>query len=146
MLAEPLVNMLIKSYFNHSLSNFYSMFELSRQNQLSSCEGERSMEGKILNTLKHVKNISKKQATVTRIYSVMKKTHKNLTKNELENVIESMVDKTIVEFNQRLISLTTLPWLNKCKALMKKLHRHPPKTIKILLKRRGLGWTLWSYW
>ena len=58
------------------------------------------MEEEMLNALKHVKNISKKQATFARIYSIMKKTHKNLTENELENVIDNMVDKTIVEFNQ----------------------------------------------
>ena len=64
------------------------------------------MEGEILNALKHVKNISTKQATFARIYSIMEKAHKNLTKNELENVIENMVDKTIIEFNIRKKSYT----------------------------------------
>ena len=49
------------------------------------------MEGEIV---KHVKNISKKQATFARIYSIMKKSHKNLTENELENVTDNMVVKT----------------------------------------------------
>ena len=53
------------------------------------------MEGEILNVLKHVKKFSKKQATFARIYSIMKKIHKNLTENELEYVIDNMVDKTI---------------------------------------------------
>ena len=64
------------------------------------------MEELILNALKHVKIISKKQATFARISSIMKKTHKNLTENELENVIDNMVYKTIVEFNQRNKSYT----------------------------------------
>ena len=50
------------------------------------------MEEQIFNSINHVKNISKKQATFARIYSVMKKAHKNLTENELENVIVNMVD------------------------------------------------------
>ena len=51
------------------------------------------MAGEILNALKHVKNISKNQATFERTYSIMKKTNKNLTENELENVTKNKVDK-----------------------------------------------------
>ena len=49
----------------------------------------------------------------------MKKTHKNLAEIELENVINKMVDKMIVEYCQHKnlipfqILLTTLSWLNK---------------------------------
>ena len=59
------------------------------------------MEGEILNAFKYVKNISTKQATFARSYSIMKKTHKNLTENELENVVDNLVVKTIKIFNQR---------------------------------------------
>ena len=52
------------------------------------------MEGEIVN---HVKNISRKQATFARIYSIMKKTHKNLTENILENAIDNIVVKTIIK-------------------------------------------------
>ena len=58
------------------------------------------MEGEILNAFKYVKNISTKQVTFARSYSIMKKTHKNLTENELENV-DNLVVKTIKIFNQR---------------------------------------------
>ena len=61
--------------------------------QLSSCQGKINMAGEILNALKHVKNISKNQATFERTYSIMKKTNKNLTENELENVTKNKVDK-----------------------------------------------------
>ena len=61
--------------------------------QLPSCQGKINMAGEILNALKHVKNISKNQATFERIYSIMKKTNKNLTENELENVTKNKVDK-----------------------------------------------------
>ena len=61
--------------------------------QLSSCQGKINMEGEILNALKHVKNISKNQATFERIYSIMKKTSKNMTENELEDVTDNNVDK-----------------------------------------------------
>ena len=54
------------------------------------------MEGEILNAINYAKNIRKKRATFGRIYSIMKKKHKNLTENELENVIDSTVDKTII--------------------------------------------------
>ena len=64
------------------------------------------MEGQNLNAFKHVKNISKKQATFARIYSIMKKTHKNLTKNELEIFTDNTVGKTITEFYQRKKSYT----------------------------------------
>ena len=59
------------------------------------------MEEEILHVLKDIKNISKWQAAFERIYSIMKKAYKNLTENELENVIYNLVDKTIKEFNQR---------------------------------------------
>ena len=59
------------------------------------------MQREILNATEHVKSISKKQATFARIYSIMKKTHKNLRENELENVTDNMVDKTIIEYHQR---------------------------------------------
>ena len=59
------------------------------------------MEGEILNAFKYVKNIRTKQATFARSYSIMKKTHKNLTENELENVVDNLVVKTIKIFNQR---------------------------------------------
>ena len=88
------------------------------------------MEGEILNAIKQVKNISKKQATFARIYPIMKKTHKNLTENELENVIDNMVDKTIIisvtNLIPFLILVTTQPWRNKRKTLMKMLRKHPP--------------------
>ena len=58
------------------------------------------MEGEILKAISHVKNISKKQATFARSYSIVKKTHKNLTENELENLIDNMVDETIIQYNQ----------------------------------------------
>ena len=58
------------------------------------------------NAIKHVKNISKKQATFATIYSIMKKTHKNLTENELENVIVNIVVQTIIEYHQRNKSYT----------------------------------------
>ena len=54
------------------------------------------MEGEILNALKHVKNISKKQAIFARTYSIMKKKYTNVTENELENITDNMVDKTII--------------------------------------------------
>ena len=41
------------------------------------------MEGEILNAINHVKNVSKKHATFSRILLLMKKTYKNLTENEL---------------------------------------------------------------
>ena len=66
------------------------------------------MEEQIFNSINHVKNISKKQATFARIYSVMKKAHKNLTENELENVIVNMVDTTNIEYHQ-LSKFYTLP-------------------------------------
>ena len=38
----------------------------------------------------------------------MKKTHKNLKENELENAIDNMVDKTIIEYHPRSKSYTIL--------------------------------------
>ena len=93
------------------------------------------MQREILNATEHVKSISKKQATFARIYSIMKKTNKNLRENELENVTGNMVDKTIIEiiivtnFTPFLILLAILSWLNKRKTLMKMLHKHPPKEV-----------------
>ena len=72
------------------------------------------MEKEILSAIKHVKNTSEKQATFARIYSIMKKTHKNLTENEwkmsltislisqLQNIISV---KNLIPF---LILMTTL--------------------------------------
>ena len=57
------------------------------------------MKREILNAIKHVQNVTKKQATFARIYSIMKKTQE--LENELEYVIDNMVDKTIIEFHQR---------------------------------------------
>ena len=45
----------------------------------SSFQDELNIEREILHAINHVKNIGKKQTTFTRIYSIMKKTHKNLT-------------------------------------------------------------------
>ena len=56
------------------------------------------MEGEILNALNDVKNISKKQGAFATICRIMKKTHKNLAEIELENVINKMVDKMIIEY------------------------------------------------
>ena len=85
------------------------------------------MEGEILIAIKHVKNISKKQATFARIYPIMKKIHKHLTENKLENVIDNMVDKTIIisvtNLIPFLILLTTQSWLNKRKTLTKMLRK-----------------------
>ena len=57
------------------------------------------MKREILNAMKHVKNVAKKQATFARIYSIMKKAQE--LDNELENVIDNMVDKTLIEFHLR---------------------------------------------
>ena len=54
---------------------------------------ETNVDREILNATKHAKNVSKKQGTFARIYSIMKKTHKNLTENELENGNDNVVDK-----------------------------------------------------
>ena len=59
------------------------------------------MEGEILNAIKHVKNSSKKQATVARIYSFTKKTRNYLLENVLEIAIDNIVDKTVIEYHQR---------------------------------------------
>ena len=45
----------------------------------SSFQDKLNIEREILHAINHVKNISKKQTTFARIYSIMKKTHKNLT-------------------------------------------------------------------
>ena len=59
------------------------------------------MEGENLNAINHVKNISKKQGTFAIINSIMKKAHENQTQNKLEDVIDNMVNKTIIEYHQR---------------------------------------------
>ena len=64
------------------------------------------MEGVILNAINHVQNISKKQGTFARINSIMKKADKNLTGNELDNLVGNMVDKTIIEYHQHNKSYT----------------------------------------
>ena len=64
------------------------------------------MEGEILNAIKHVKNSSKKQATVARIYSITKKTRNYLIENVLEIVIDNIVDKTVIGYHQRSKSHT----------------------------------------
>ena len=43
---------------------------------------------------------------MSRIYSIMKKKHKNLTENELKIVTDNTFDKTITEFHQRKKSYT----------------------------------------
>ena len=64
------------------------------------------MKREILNPIKNVKNITKKQANLARIYSIMKKTHENLTENGLENLINNMVGTLIIEYHQRNKSYT----------------------------------------
>ena len=79
------------------------------------------MEEQIFNFINHVKNISKKQATFPRIYSAMKKAHKNLTENELENVIVNMVDTTNIEYHQRS-KFYTLPDFTDDTALAEQIY------------------------
>ena len=85
------------------------------------CQDEINMEEQIFNSINHVKNISKKQATFARIYSVMKKAHKNLTENELENVIVNMVDTTNIEYHQRS-KFYTLPDFTDDTALAEQIY------------------------
>ena len=72
-----------------------------------------------LKCFKPCKNISKKQGAFATICWIMKKTHKNLAEIELENLINKMVDKMIIEYCQHKnlipfqILLTTLSWLSK---------------------------------
>ena len=128
-----------------------SAFKLSRPNQLSSCQDEINTEEEILYALKHVKNTSKKQATFARIYSIMKKTHKNLTENELENVIENIVDKIIIECHQRNKSYTVPDFTDETvlaeqtQGTDETLHRHPAKIMKILLKRRSFSMNVMNF-
>ena len=101
------------------------------------------MEGEILNAIKHVKNSSKKQATVARIYSITKKTRNYLTENVLEIVVDNIVDKTIIEYHQRNKSHTVPGFtddtvlVEQTQDTLKMLPKHPPTIMKILLKRRS---------
>ena len=54
------------------------------------------MEGEILKAISHVKNIRKSKLLLQEFIQLWKK-HNNLTENELENLIDNMVDKTIIE-------------------------------------------------
>ena len=99
------------------------------------------MEGEILNAINHVKNISKKHATFSRILLIMKKTYKNLTENELWNNIVNMVDKTIIVFHQRTKSYT-VPDFSEDTVLVEQTQgtdedatQIPSQDIKVLLKK-----------
>lgn len=57
----------------------------------------------ILYDINLIKHTSKKQVTLERIYSVIKKTRKNLAQNKLESFLESknMVEKNLLEYHPR---------------------------------------------
>ena len=78
-----------------------------------------------------------------RTYSVMKKSHKHLREKELENLIDNIVDKTIIELNQ-LNKSYIVPHFSDATVLaeqmqvtVKMLHNQPPKIMKILLKKHS---------
>ena len=99
------------------------------------------MEGEILNAINHVKNISKKHATFSKILLLMKKTYKNLTENELWSNIVNMVDKTIIVFHQRTKSYT-VPDFSEDTVLVEQTQgtdedatQIPSQDMKIILKK-----------
>ena len=62
----------------------------------------------------------------------MKKTHQNLTEKELENVINNMVDKTIIECRQRTVPDFTdgTVLVEQTQGTDEMLHKHSPKRMK----------------
>ena len=55
------------------------------------------MENDILLAIKHIKKISKKKVTPTKIEAYAKKNNFEVSKEELSSILESMIDKGLIE-------------------------------------------------
>ena len=57
------------------------------------------MENEILESIKHVKNISKKKATIEKIFSYVKKRNVDITNEEVEQILDGMITSNLLVEN-----------------------------------------------
>ena len=57
------------------------------------------MENEILESIKHIKNISKKKATIEKIFSYVKKRNVDITNEEVEQILDGMITSNLLVEN-----------------------------------------------
>ena len=57
------------------------------------------MENEILESIKHIKNISKKKATIEKIFSYVKKRNVDITYEEVEQTLDGMITSNLLVEN-----------------------------------------------